>query len=338
MYGISYEERDNMKKLFVIFAIMILLSGCTGNSNEPAIPEAPAPQAVQTESASPASTPEETQQPGSVHYLNNFIEVPAAGILMGEDGSVYIGVPKKLYKVTSDGEKTVFCDMSDISDVTDHTFQSPCIWDMYFDQEGNIIAAAQDRILRIDPEGKAETIFKYDFSGFCGASGIARDEEGNVYIPSGSQILKLDKDFSNEEVFIDGAKDGSHADIYSVHFSPDYKTLYISEFSNQTLVRYTIDDMGNATNREVLDIDFQELVQGSGNTSTPLDLVFDDYGNLYVSVDYTRYIAKLNKNDEVTLIDLKDRSIRIHMLTFNSDKSALYFSTYVGQLYCYIIP
>jgi DNA-binding beta-propeller fold protein YncE len=333
--------------LAICFVLMIILTGCGGKPAMPAPSSLPPAQAPEVSEAAPAETPEpvpseapvDNQEPGTVKMICSFMESAAAGILLADDGSLFVGVPRKLYKVSPDGKKSLFSDFSDIADVTDHTFESPFIWDMYFDGEGNIIAAAQDRILKIDPEGKAETVFKYDFTGFCGTSGITTDKDGNIYITSGSQILKFNRQFEDMEVFIDGAADGSHSDIFSIHFSPDYKALYVTEFSNQTLVRYTIDEQGNAVDRKNLDIDFQMLSNTStGNTSSPLDLIFDESGGMYVSLDYTRFLAKISDDGEATPIPLDDPTIKIHMITFDHSGESIYLTTCAGNLYKYKLP
>jgi hypothetical protein len=102
--------------------------------------------------------------------------------------------PLGLDKVTPDGTVTTFCDLSSLDKGLDYYFKSPFIWDMKYDSNNDIIAAAQDRILKISADGTVSTLVREDFDGFLGASGFLIDKEGNLYVVSGGTIYKYSAD------------------------------------------------------------------------------------------------------------------------------------------------
>jgi len=61
---------------------------------------------------------------------------------------------------------------------------------MTFDNQGNILGAAQDRIFKISKTGELQTILMDDYDGFLGSTGIECDSQGNLYITDGGKILK----------------------------------------------------------------------------------------------------------------------------------------------------
>jgi hypothetical protein len=70
-----------------------------------------------------------------------------AGILFDNEGAMLVARTLGLDKVTPDGTVTSFCDLSSLDKGSDYYFKSPFIWDMKYDSNNDIIAAAQDRIL-----------------------------------------------------------------------------------------------------------------------------------------------------------------------------------------------
>ena len=97
-------------------------------------------------------------------------KMTSAGILFDDDQTMYVAVDKGLFKVTPDGNVSPFCLFEDMPAIMNYCYPSPTIWDMTFDKEHNILAAAQDRILKISLAGEVTELAKEGFSGFLGTS------------------------------------------------------------------------------------------------------------------------------------------------------------------------
>lgn len=248
------------------------------------------------------------------------------GILFDKEGNMLVARPRGLDRVTADGSVVTFCDLSGLDKGQDYYFRSPFIWDMKYDSDNNIIAAAQDRILKIDTDGNVTTLIMENFEGFLGASGLELDEEGNIYVVSGPKVLKYTPDLERTE-YLSSDKYNS---FFSIAFSPDHSNLYLTDFNTKALVRYDIADGTVSGETEIV----REPVKNSGSYGAPLNMIFNEAGDMYVSIDGMSHILKVEKNGALSLISMK-RFIRNHIIAFGSDafdEDYVYFTTYGNKV------
>lgn len=274
-----------------------------------------------------------SQEKASNKSARVFTETDArvtAGILFGENNTMYVAKHDEILKITPDGKISTFCNFKDITSDNNYFFNSPLIWDMTFDKQGNIIAAAQDRIMRITPDGKASTIIQEDFGGFLGASGLELDGQGNMYVTNGSKIEKYTPDLK-KTTFINADKN-NYKSFFSLSFSPDGKNLYVTDFDTQTLIKYSINSDGNADESSAKVI---RTAEGTpGNFGAPLNIVFSDKGNMYVSMDGLSEIMKITPDEKITYIDMGIDTLKNHIIAFGKkgfNEDSLYMTTFEGK-------
>lgn len=253
-----------------------------------------------------------------------------AGILFGEDNTMYVAKNDEILKITPDGKKSTFCSFKEMTSDSNYFFISPLIWDMTFDKQGNIIAAAQDRIVKITPDGKATTIIEEDFGGFLGASGIELDSQGNMYVTNGNKIEKYTPDLK-KTTFIN-ADSEKYKGFFSLSFSPDGKNLYISDFYTKSLLKYLINTDGSADESSAKVI--WTAKDNTGNFGSPLNMVFSDKGNMYVSMDGLGEIMKITPDGKITNIDMGIDTLKNHIVAFGKNgfnEDSLYITTFEGK-------
>ncbi len=249
------------------------------------------------------------------------------GILFDKEGYMLVGRPGALDKVSLDGTVTTFCDLSVLEKGRDYYFKSPFIWDMKYDKDNNIIAAAQDRIVKITNDGKVIDLIKEDFNGFLGASGLEIDQEGNIYVVSGGKVYRYSPDLVKSEYISSSDYDS----FFSIAFSPDNKYLYLSDFHAKALIKYEINSDGSVG--ECIEI-VREPVKDSYSYGSPLNMIFDDSGNMYVSIDGMANILKVEQNDNYSLIDM-NKPVGNHIITYGNKEfgeDLIYFTTYSSKV------
>lgn len=252
------------------------------------------------------------------------------GILFDKKGNMLVGRKRGLDQVTPEGTMTTLYDLSELEKGKDYYFSSPFIWDMKYDKENNIIAAAQDRILKITEDGNVTTLIREDFGGFLGASGLEIDQEGNIYVVSGGKVYRYSTELNKSEYI----SSDDYQSFFSIAFSPDKKYLYLTDFYTKALIKYEINPDGSVGKcTEIV----REPVKNSGDYGAPLNMIFRDNGNMYVSIDGMAKILEVDKNDNLSLIDMNE-PVRNHIITFGNEKfgeDVLYFTTY-GDKVCKI--
>lgn len=279
------------------------------------------------------SEKKEIEEMSSATVWEQFCNIDArvtGGILFDQGGNMLVARPYGLEKVTPEGEVTTVCDLSELEKGKNYYFSSPFIWDMKYDKENNIIAAAQDRILKITEDGKVSTLIREDFSGFLGASGLELDQEGNIYVVSGGKIYRYAADLTKTEYF----STGEYQSFFSIAFRPDFKYLYLTDFYTKALIKYEINPDGTVGKGTEL---VREPVKNSGDYGAPLNMIFCDNGNMYVSIDGMAHLLKIDQSDKLTLIDMQE-PVRNHIIAFGNEafgEDLLYFTTY-GNKVCKI--
>jgi DNA-binding beta-propeller fold protein YncE len=275
------------------------------------------------------SGPEEIAVLSTENEAEDFCELDTdvcGGILFDREGNMLAARPLGLDKVASDGSVVPFCDLSKLEKGRDYYFKSPFIWDMKYDSDNNIIAAAQDRILKIDAEGNVTTLIREDFRGFLGASGLEVDREGNIYVVSGQRVFKYSADLEKTEYL----SSDKYYSFFSIAFSPDHKYLYLTDFNTKALVRYDISDGIADKGTEIV----REPVKNSGSFGAPLNMIFNDYGSMFVSIDGMGQILKIDKNGALSLISV-NKTVSNHIIAFGSkgfDENCVYFTTYGNKV------
>ena len=262
-----------------------------------------------------------------------------AGIICDNQGHMFVCKNGELLVVTPKGEVSQFANLADLAKGKDYYFPSPLIWGMAFDRDGFIIAAAQDRILRIAPDGSVATLIREDFDGFIGASGIAIDKDNNLYVTSGSKVLKYTPKLE-KSVFIDTSSskvsltwEGMTFDLNLktlsfLNFDPKYENLYVSDFDSETLLKYPILNDGRpGTPIIVFDAYTDDLSQA------PLNVLFGESGSVYASNDISSQILKVDASGRKDLIRIPGK-MRNHIIAFGGkgfDEESIYFTTYSGD-------
>lgn len=332
-----------MFKMISIVAILIslsLLSGCSNQKEKTSTPStAPSTAPSKTPTMTPTITPSTTSSPvsqtGSLPTENAkvFTEINgrvSAGIIFDDNNSMYIAKDKELLKVSPDGTVSVFCSFKDLEKGKDYYFSSPLIWDMIFDKQGNILAAAQDRILKITPDGKVSTLIREDFGGFLGASGIESDDQGNLYITNGSKIEKYTPDLK-KTTFIDALANG-YRGFFSLKFDPEGKNLYASDFYSKSLLKYEIDENGNASESPTVIV--SEPIENSGDYGSPLNIIFSNKGTLYCSIDGMGKLMRVDSNGTIDYLELGEEEVQNHYIAFGGNgfkEDSIYITTFNGK-------
>lgn len=248
------------------------------------------------------------------------------GILLDKDGNMLVARQLGLDKVTPKGNIISSYDLNEKG--KDYYFKSPFIWDMKYDNDNNIIAAAQDRIFKITKDGKITTLIREDFNGFLGASGLEIDKEGNIYVVSGGKVYKYSTDLVKSEYL----SSNEYQSFFSIAFSPDLKYLYLTDFFAKALIKYEMNPDGSVgKGTEIV----REPVKDSGDFGAPLNIIFSDSGNMYVSIDGMAKILRVDQSDNITLIDM-NKPVSNHIIAFGNKEFGedfLYFTTYGDKVF-----
>ncbi len=273
-----------------------------------------------------SSETKEIVEMSSVNEWEEFCRIQSyvcGGICFDKEGNMLVARPDALDKVTPDGTVTMLYDFSGLERGKSYNFISPFIWDMKYDNDNNLIAAAQDRIIKITEDGNVTTLIREDFNGFLGASGLEIDKEGNLYVVSGGKVYRYSSDLSKSEYISSSDYDS----FFSIAFSPDYNYLYLTDFHTKALIKCEIKPDGSVGKcTEIV----RDPVKKSGAYGAPLNMIFSESGNMYVSIDGKAHILKVDQNDNLTLIDLNE-PVSNHILVFGNEKfgkDQLYFTTY----------
>ena len=328
----------NVIKVILLCFSLILLSACTNTDKEMNMNESAKSNETEITSDSTETTDtnlnsidlresdESTETKDIVNVWEEFCRIDAGvcgGILFDKEGNMLVARPFALDKVSLDGTVTTFCDLSALEKGRNYVFKSPFIWDMKYDNDNNIIAAAQDRIVKITDDGKVTTLIKEDFNGFLGASGLEIDQEGNIYVVNGGKVYRYSPDLDKSEYISSSDYDS----FFSIAFSPDHKYLYLTDFHSMALIKYEINPDGSVgKGTEII----REPVKNSGSFGAPLNMIFDNSGNMYVSIDGMATILKIDQNDNLTLINM-NQPIGNHIIAFGNKEFGedfLYFTTY----------
>jgi Tol biopolymer transport system component len=103
------------------------------------------------------------------------------------------------------------------------------IWSMTLDKYNNLYIAANDRIVKVTPDGLQQTLIQENFTGPCGATDLRFDKKENHYVVFDNKVVKYDKSLT-KTLFIDGSKFSIPIQwAVGIEISDDEKFMYIGD-------------------------------------------------------------------------------------------------------------
>lgn len=328
-------RRRILSLLFLSLASLVLASCGVAFSTSEAETGLPIsglkPSSPALEKDSPSPEPVQKEMVPETKKAEVFAQLDAtvtAGILFDDKGHMFVSRNGGLDMITPEGQVSAFCSYEELSTLKDYYFKSPLAWDMVWDEEGNILAAAQDRILKISPSGEIATLLADTFDGFLGASGLERDGEGYLYITSGSRIMKYSPDMEGK-LWLEAGSLG-YDSFFSLRLDPDGKQLYVTDFNSSSLIRIPILADGSAGAPELV---VSEPIKRAKPYGAPLNMVFSESGSLYASLDCRWSLLKLDAMGKTSLVDMP-RAGENHYIAFGRhgfDEQSVYFTTFDGK-------
>jgi len=276
----------------------------------------------------------------SVAYLEieEFIQINGLlhGIVFDDKGHMFVGRNgKEILKISPEGSVSLFSDIKEADgffvEGPGHTF----LYDMEFDTQGHLIAAVEDRILRISKDGKYTTLVEKKFPGFWGTCGIAVDLNNNIFYAYDNKIMKLSPDGTNE-MFLDGGQsDPALKAIVGIEFSPDFRHLFACDGKHLSgkVIKISIRTDGNPGPIE--------LIYQKENFSTEY-IAFDRDSNPIIKGPWSESFVRVDKSGKVDLLRHTDIGIGIQTITRGGqgfDQNAIYGTDmFYGAIYKIVLP
>ena len=241
------------------------------------------------------------------------------GITFDNRGSMYVAKNgNELVKITPDGKGVTFCQL-DAANSSPSTY----IWSLRLGKDGNIYAAAMDRLLKITPEGKAETMFQ---DPSLKLMSVDFDRQGNLYAASGTQIFKYTPALE-KSLFIDCGGTSGYLGLADLKFDPGFNNLYVSNYNNQQLYKYPLKSDGTAGEKKVI-LDTKWLAAKVGSArpnwytiagkAHPSWFSFDGQGNLYVSLEDIYSVLKIGTDNSYTIYEI-EKSFFVSTIAFGKN-------------------
>jgi hypothetical protein len=179
--------------------------------------------------------PNSGNRPYAIHFDNQGFMYIVTGDAAGNG---------KLSRVTPDGTVT---DITPLSG----SFIGPGL-DM--DKEGNFFIPLGDHVVKVTPGGEVTTLFSSSSMGIKRALDLVLDSLNNIYIADDIQdkVFKIDT-FSTPTVYIDNqlGKDENFS-LSDLFFDPGFKNMYLAEGARKRILRYPINEDGQAGTVEIL--------------------------------------------------------------------------------------
>lgn len=235
------------------------------------------------------------------------------GIAVDHSGNVFVAdtFNQTIRKISPSGEVTTFAGTAGVSGNqngtgTAATFDFPS--DVAVDASGNVFVADEfnNSVRKITPSGQVSTYA----TGFRFHEGIAVDDLGNVYVTGTDQNdVKMIRPTGEVVTLAGGSGSGSVDGVGSAARFHDPRgiavdragNIYVADTFNDTIRKIT--PSGNVTTFAGA-AGQSGTVDGNGNNARfvgPVDLAFDDAGNLIV-VDAAGTIRKITPSRDVTTI------------------------------------
>ncbi len=289
---------------------------------------------------SPSSPASATKPAANMDLLKieEFVKIEGLlhGIVFDDRGHMFVGKNgKEIIKVSPDGTISLFTEIKEADgyfiEGPGHTF----LYDMEFDSQGLLYAAAEDRILKIFKDGKIATLAEEKFSGNWGACGIALDQNDNIFFAYDNKIMKLTPE-GKTELFLDGGQTRpSLSAIVGIEFAPDHRHLFACDgkLGSGKLVRISISSDGSPGTVDLLYHD-KKL-----NTEY---IAFDKQYNPIVKGPWSTSFIRVGKDGKVESLKHADIGFGIQTIARGGrgfDQDALYGTQMpVGVIYKIMLP
>lgn len=144
------------------------------------------------------------------------------------NGKLFLAGCQDIYSVMPDKTITHLATLTDTSAKT-------TIWGMTFNKNGDLYLAAHDRIIRIKPGCKPETIINENFTGPCGVTDLRFDDKENLYAVYDNVVAVYNKSLE-KNILING-KELTPPIQWAVGIELDDKceTLFICDCNGKSL-------------------------------------------------------------------------------------------------------
>lgn len=257
----------------------------------------------------------------------SFTEGPA----VNKTGDVYFtDQPNdKIWKYSTNGKLSVFLDKAGRSN------------GMYFDKKGNLITCADEKneLWSISPKGKI-TVLLTSFEGhlFNGPNDVWVHPQGYIYFTDPyyqrSYWKRKSPDIQGQKLYRlpNGKKEAVVADENllqpnGIMGTPDGRYLYVSDIRDSKVYRYTINDDGSLTGRQLfvaqqsdgMTIDSQGNVYLTGKGVTVYNATGKKIGHIDVPAKWTANVCFGGKQKNILFITASESVYTLQMQVRGSD-------------------
>ena len=270
--------------------------------------------------------------------IEEFVKIKGLlhGIVFDNKGHMFVGRNgKEILKVSPNGSVSSF---TEIKEAEGYFVEGPgqtFLYDMEFDSQGHLIAAAEDRVLKISKDGEYTTLVEKKFPGFWGTCGIALDQKDNIFYAYDNKIMKLTPEGTNE-LFLDGGQSSPTLKaIVGIEFATDYRHLFACDgkLGSGKLVKIPIRSDGSPGP--------VELLYHDENLNTEY-IAFDKDFNLIIKGPWSQSFIRVDKNGKAESLKDADIGYGIQTITRGGqgfDQNAIY-GTHMpfGVIYKIVLP
>ena len=270
--------------------------------------------------------------------IEEFVKIKGLlhGIVFDNKGHMFVGRNgKEILKVSPNGSVSSF---TEIKEAEGYFVEGPgqtFLYDMEFDSQGHLIAAAEDRVLKISKDGEYTTLVEKKFPGFWGTCGIALDQKDNIFYAYDNKIMKLTPEGTNE-LFLDGGQSSPTLKaIVGIEFATDYRHLFACDgkLGSGKLVKIPIRSDGSPGP--------VELLYHDENLNTEY-IAFDKDFNLIIKGPWSQSFIRVDKNGKAESLKHADIGYGIQTITRGGqgfDQNAIY-GTHMpfGVIYKIVLP
>ena len=152
------------------------------------------------------------------------------GITFDGGGNMFVAVNgKDILRIKPDGELSDFCFIKESKGFGTQGNGGVFVFDLAYGPDNYIYAAAENRILKISPDGAVSSIIREDFSGRWGVCGITFHKNGTMYAAYGNKVCRYTPAYE-KSIFIDGDNENTGlVSAMGLKFDSDFKHLYICD-------------------------------------------------------------------------------------------------------------
>jgi hypothetical protein len=141
------------------------------------------------------------------------------------------------FNLLGKSEPTLISTINEVTDTWNDNYGDTFLHEMKLGNDGYIYVAAENCILKINPEnGAYSTIVKEGFSGPWGAYGLELDSVGNIFVGDhhgGIHVYLKNKDWNKKTIVVGSTENGIKKSFGSILLKEN--TLYYLDFENSDL-------------------------------------------------------------------------------------------------------